>query len=68
MKKNNQDVSPKNSSQDSFDSFGELSSRSKYDKRKNQRMEMSLQFSKLNFKAKHQASSNQIFDPYVPNF
>ena len=29
---------------------------------------MSLQFSKLNFKAKHQASTNQIFDPYVPNF
>lgn len=29
---------------------------------------MRLQFSKLNFRAKNQASSNSIHDPYVPNF
>lgn len=29
---------------------------------------MSLQFSKMNFKAKNQASSNSIHDPYIPKF
>ena len=45
-------MSPKDLSQEDEDSFGKLSSRSEKEKRKQIRG-MSLQFSKMNFKAKN---------------